>query len=179
MFYKLIAKIVSHPKVFNYLLNKAVRTPYTHIYDASGEEIYMERYWLFNPYFAVKGLMQFKWLPISIRIHKINVHDHDQHMHDHPWNARSFIMKGYYTEERLSKGWAADFWNDTELVTRKSGDTARLNFGEYHRITEVSKGGVYTIFVTGRKQGTWGFLVKGIKVKYWEYLGLSHGKDRS
>lgn len=56
--------------------------------------------------------------------------------------------------------------------TRKAGTTAALKFGEYHRITEVSIGGVWTLFVTGKYRGAWGFDVDGIKVQWKHYLGL-------
>lgn len=163
--YKLIAKILSHPKVFNYLLNMAKKTPYTHIYGEQDKQLYMERYWLFNPYPVSGGKSRYNWLPLSIRIHKIVKPDNDRHLHDHPWNARTFILKGWYTEERF-----AMLFND--WYTRFTGDTSRLNFGEYHRITEVSENGVYTLFVTGKYRGTWGFLVDGLKVPYKKYLGL-------
>lgn len=172
MFYKLVAKFLSKPKVFNYLLKRAKKTPYCNIYGADNNELYIERYWLFNPYFETKGLRQFKWFPLSLRIHKIVKEDNDRHLHDHPWNARTFILKGWYKEERLYEGWSADFWEGTEIIKRKAGDTARLNFGEYHRITEVPDEGVYTIFITGKYQGTWSFLVEGKGVPYKEYLGL-------
>lgn len=172
MLYKLIAKIVSQPKVFNYLLKRAIKTPYKHIYDKDGIEIYMERYWLFNPYFPTEGLKQHKWCPVSIRVHRINSHDHDRHMHDHPWNARTFIMKGWYQETRQQMG-TLDCLTQAH---RTAGDTVRLNFGEYHRITRVSNGGVYTIFVTGKYRGVWSFLVNGVEQKYYDYLGLKKPK---
>ena len=159
--YKLIAKIVSHPKVFNYLLNKAKKTPYSNIYGVEDNELYMERYWLFNPYPASGVKRRYSWFPLAIRIHKIVKPDNDSHLHDHPWNARTFILKGWYVEERF------DSW-----YVRRAGETSRLNFGEYHRITHVSEGGVYTLFVTGKYRGTWGFLVDGLKVNYKKYLGL-------
>lgn len=169
MFYKLIALIVSRPMIFKFLLNRAKKTPYSHIYGAK-EELYMERYWLFNPHYPVEGRSSFRWLPIAMRIHKIVKEDGDKHLHDHPWNARTFILKGWYKEERIGDDFASDYWGDIVTFKRKAGDTARLNFGEYHRITEVCDEGVYTIFVTGKYRGAWGFLVEGVKVKYREYL---------
>ncbi|KKI24516.1 hypothetical protein WX98_19415 [Pseudomonas syringae pv. persicae] len=41
----------------------------------------------------------------------------------------------------------------------------------YHRIDEVSPGGVYTLFITSRWKGDWGFLVNGVKVAWREYIG--------
>jgi len=159
--YKLIAKIVSHPKVFNYLLNRAKKTPYSNIYGVQDKKLYMERYWLFNPYPETGASRRYNWFPLSIRIHKIIKPDNDRHLHDHPWNARTFILKGWYTEERQDR-----------FRLRSQGDTSRLNFGEYHRITEVCTDGVYTLFITGKYRGTWGFLVEGLKVQYKKYLGI-------
>lgn len=158
--YNLIAKILALPVVFNFLLRIAKKTPYSNIYGAEDKELYMERYWLFNPYQYTGGDRKIKWLPISIRIHKIVKPDADRHLHDHPWNARTFIMKGWYREERVNGSFL-----------RKKGDAYGLNFQEYHKITHVSCGGVYTLFITGKLRGVWGFLVDGIKVDYKKYLG--------
>ena len=54
---------------------------------------------------------------------------------------------------------------------RQASDTATLRFGEFHRVLSVSSGGVYTLFITGRYRGTWGFKVKGRKVPHRQYLG--------
>ncbi|MCY1366499.1 hypothetical protein D9M68_598680 [compost metagenome] len=59
----------------------------------------------------------------------------------------------------------------TEHIDRQPGDTARLRHGEYHRIDQVSPGGVFTLFITSRWQGEWGFLVNGRKVRWREYTG--------
>jgi hypothetical protein len=167
MIFKIIAKILSHPRIFNYLLKRAKKTPYSNIYREDSQNTYMERYWLFNPYFEVKGLRQFKWLP-SMRIHKICDRDHDIHLHDHPWNARTFILKGWYQEKRQHK----TLPDTNTIIKRNAGDTATLKFGEYHKITNISTGGVYTLFVTGKYQGTWGFLVNKVKVNYKVYLNI-------
>jgi hypothetical protein len=160
--YKSIAKILSRPRVFNYLLNRAKKTPYFHIYGEGDKQLYMERYWLFNPYpGAGSKLRSYKWFPLSIRIHKIVKPDNDTNLHDHPWNARTFILKGWYRERRLDG-----------YKMRYTGDTARLNFDEYHSIVMVDDVGVYTLFVSGRRRGMWGFLVGGVKVPYKEHLGI-------
>lgn len=54
---------------------------------------------------------------------------------------------------------------------RRSGNTSRLNHGEFHRIEEVSPDGVFTLFITSRRKGGWGFLVKGVKVPWRKYMG--------
>lgn len=156
MLMKMIAKFLANKHVAEYLVERAKKTPYQHL------EGYMNRWWLFNPYSNTSGLCRFPKLPVSIRVHHILRKDLDRHMHDHPWDARTFIIKGWYVEEREGTG----------LTVRKEGDTATLNFGEFHRIDEVSEGGVYTVFVTFRYRGTWGFKVEGNKVQWRKYLGI-------
>lgn len=156
----LIAKFCAIPAVAEWLIRRSQKRPYTHIYGKDGS-LYMGRWWLFNPYPWPEGSKS-NWFPISIRIHHIMRADLDRHLHDHPWNARTIIIKGGYAELRLG---GVRFF-------RRPGDTARLNFGEYHRITYVEPEGAWTIFITGKYQGTWGFLVNGAKVKWRTYLGI-------
>jgi hypothetical protein len=150
------AWLVSRPAVASWLIARAQRTPYTHL------DGYMHRWWLFNPFAARSGSgTRYPWCPISIRVHHILRRDHDRALHDHPWNARTIILRGWYHELR----------EDDRFHIREAGDTAALRFGEFHRILEVSPGGVYTLFITGRYRGTWGFKVDGAKVPHREYLG--------
>ena len=151
---KLIAFFLSRRRVTDWLIRRAQHTPYTHL------EGYMERWWLLNPYDNRTYGTKHPWFPFSARIHHILREDFDRHLHDHPWNARTFILRGWYDEIR----------EDGRLIRRERGDTARLNFGEFHAIREVSPGGVWTLFITSRYRGTWGFKVDGKKIPYREYL---------
>lgn len=173
MFWYLIAKFLSQPKIVDWLIVRAVRRPYTHIQSRDGITVYMYRYWLFNPYMLsiVKEALKqagkkIPWsFPISIRLHHIMVPDRDCHLHDHPWNARTIVLWGWYHEIRLAtKTLKAD-----RFYVRTAGDTATLKFGEYHKITQVSRGGVWTLFITYKYRGTWGYLVDGVKVPFYEY----------
>jgi hypothetical protein len=153
----LIARFLARPAVTDYLIRRAQRTPYSPI--VKDGDLYMERFWLFNPYpdSGQSGADRKPWrFPLSIRIHHIWLPDQDRDLHDHPWNARTVILRGWYREAKL----------------REEGDTATLKFGEYHRITDVSHDGVWTLFITGKYRGTWGFNVDGIKVQWRTYLGL-------
>lgn len=104
--------------------------------------------------------------------------DRDRDLHDHPWNARTIILRGSYTEERLldhddpllSGLNVPANTQATEYIDRLPGDTAALKHGEYHRIDEVSAGGVFTLFITSRWKGDWGFLVNGAKVPRKKYM---------
>jgi hypothetical protein len=164
LLWKAIAFAVSRKPVADYLIERSKRTPY---FDLEG---YMNRWWLFNAYnpdTSKDDASRYKrsfsaWLP-SIRIHHILREDLGRHLHDHPWNARTIILKGWYVERRL----AAD--GSISAFRRKRGDTAEINHGQYHSIDVVSEGGVYTMFFTWQYIGTWGFLVNGTKVPWREY----------
>lgn len=166
--WKAVAWCVSREPVADYLIKRAMRTPYFHLPG------YMDRFWLFNRYSEVGTSTvipkRFDWIP-SIRIHHILREDYARDMHDHPWDARTIILKGHYQEERLTQTRVqGDPW--PQIITgyiRAKGDTATLNFGEYHNITRVSEGGVWTMFITYKYRGTWGFWVNGKKVPHREY----------
>lgn len=157
---KTIARILAIPAVTCWLIHRAQRTPYSHL------EGYMERWWLLNPYDQATHTTKHSWFPWSVHIHRILRRDNDRALHDHPWNARTFILHGWYQEVR----------EDGAVIRRTAGDTARLNFGEFHQIVKVSDGGVWTLFITSKFKGAWGFKVDGVKVPFWEYLKQKHGE---
>lgn len=167
--WRVVAKIVSRPAIRDALIEIAKETPYFHL------EGYMNRYWLFNPYdFDAKDKYkrkseQISWLP-SIRIHHILRKDDDRAMHDHPWDARTVILKGWYKERVLEDLSYIGPVLSEETYMRREGDTRAIKFGEYHSIDEVSEGGVWTMFFTWKYMGVWGFLVDGIKIPWREYL---------
>lgn len=185
MIWKLIARIVSRPTVRWWLIRRAQRTPYMPILSHDGQDIYMQRWWLFNPYGrdadGEQAPARWPLLP-SVRIHHILRPDVDRHLHDHPWNARTVVLAGWYREERpaLSSdiddvdahGCGLAHYPDGPRVVlhRGAGYTGRLLFGEYHRISALSSGGVYTLFITWGKQGGWGFMVDGVKVPWRDYF---------
>jgi hypothetical protein len=187
LFWRLVAKLLARPAIADWLIARAKLTPYQHIMSADGTEMYMGRWWLFNPYSREPHKPRFWWCPWSFRIHHILREDNDRDMHDHPWNARTIILRGWYTEQREASDECkervlaemapkpnSDFekWltsNATELIERKRGDTAQLMHGEYHRIDQVSTGGVFTLFITSKWRGDWGFLVNGVKVPWRTY----------
>lgn len=190
MLLSLLARILARPRVTDWLIRRALRTPYTHIGATDGGGDYMRRFWLFNPYPGDSSGAK-NWFPISIRIHHIRRPDQDRHLHDHPWNARTFILRGGYKEIRPDTHPATQpatrpdagpatyegmLTNGGRMFARVAGNTVALKFGEYHRITDVSPDGVWTLFVTGKYRGTWGFLVDGAKVQWRKYLGVSESE---
>lgn len=186
--WNLIAKLLARPAVAAWLINRSFKTPYMHL-PSNEDPSYMGRFWLFNPYDRVTNKPRWRWCPWSVRIHHIKRADSERHMHDHPWNARTIILQGGYTEHRAAEGAErlkileqslAGVVSQTPVnkieayyvIERRPGHTATLGFEQYHRITEVSDRGAWTLFISGPWQGVWGFLVDGVKVKWREYLGL-------
>ena len=192
LFWRLVAKLLARPAVADWLVARAQRTPYLHIMSADGKDMYMGRWWLFNPYSRETHKAALWWCPWSFRIHHIMRPDADRALHDHPWNARTIILRGRYTEQRpASEKWkkavmsglvpnpAPKFvdWimrDACEWIRRDEGDTATLSHGEYHRIDEVSRDGVITLFITSKWRGDWGFLVNGVKVPWRTYTGTDN-----
>ena len=188
LFWRLVAKLLARPAVAAWIIARAQRTPYLHIMSADGQTRYMGRWWLFNPYSRDTHKPALWLCPCSFRIHHIMRHDEDRDLHDHPWNARTIILRGWYIEERLEPAGTDDMLKSGPLQwlealddlfkvstsTRNPGDTARLNHGEYHRIDQVSPGGVYTLFITSKWRGDWGFLVNGVKVPWRTYTGTDN-----
>jgi hypothetical protein len=161
--WRMLAFVVSRPLVADYLIARAALTPFKHI------DGYMNRDWLFNPYSDKRRKRD--WLP-SIRVHHILRHDLDQHPHDHPWDARTIIMKGWYYEDRILLLHREPWMKEAPAVRklRRPGDTATLNYGEFHQIVQVSPGGVHTLFFTWKFKGLWGFLVGDKKIPHKAYL---------
>lgn len=161
--WRIVAFIVSRRMVAEWLVRRSLRTPYR---DLDG---YMTRNWLFNAYPSstdgdddARGkAKRFAWLP-SIRVHHILREDRAEHPHDHPWDARTIILRGWYIERP-----------EGELPrVRRTGDTGAIKFGAFHHIERVSDGGVLTLFFTWRYGGGWGFLKDGVKVPWREYVAM-------
>jgi len=174
MLLNLLAKLLAVPRVSSWLIERAKRTPDESIGD------YMDRYWLFNQYDRESRVAKYPRIPFSIRIHNIRREDDPgRHVHDHPWNARTFLLRGAYVEVRPDgEPTSQSFPHPTEAgqcFWRRAGDTCSLKFNEFHRIEWVSPAGVWTLFVMFEYRGVWGFLVDGVKVGFKEYLATYKG----
>lgn len=182
--HRLIGFILSRQCVYTRLERIAMADPDTSIMSPDGSEVYMYRGWLFNKITDQKR--KYPLLPFSIRVHRIMMPDLDRHMHDHPWNARTFIMHGGYDETRLlgqvpiisigGRSWGPGEMR--ESFRRRSGDTSTLGFEQYHKITRLHDNvrGALTLFAFGDWNGDWGFMVNGQKVLRRDYEAMM-GKD--
>ena len=158
-----LARLLARPTALRWLQRLAARTPYFDIHGTDGST-YMRRWWLlpkwclrFDP--KCGALMPKPWMPFSIRLHHIMRPDADRHLHDHPFNFRSILLQGWYVERRPDGG-----------RTITAGETYRAPATRWHRISQLSEGGVWSLFIMGRRVNDWGFLVDGEKVPWQRYL---------
>jgi hypothetical protein len=102
----------------------------------------------------------------SIRLHHINRKDHDRDLHSHPFDYRTFVCKGFYAE--VFDDLVVPSYVDSNLMLRLGphgrrvifrGDTQTGTGQKFHRISEVSPGGVWTLFCMTNNSNDWGFLV--------------------
>lgn len=159
-----IALLLARPRVVDAIIAYAQRRPYSHLFSYMGRWWAMPRFMLGRDEFG--ALFPWRWLPFSIRVHHILRPDADPYLHDHPWPFRTIILRGSYHEE------------DVFGVVRVhlTGDTVRRNAEDFHRITQVSEGGVWTLFIMGRWRNRWGFLTgHPARKTYWrEYESPNH-----
>lgn len=91
-----------------------------------------------------------RWAVIEIKnfcglyIHRIHRADKDKHLHTHPWNFFGLILKGAYLEQ-----------TDELARVRSPGS---FSFGTRHfchKIQEIIKGPVYSLFFVWGKYKPW------------------------
>jgi hypothetical protein len=175
MFWNYLAKFLALRPVAALVIWYAQRHPYYHLIGDDGS-LYMSRWWFFNRD-REDGSKQFPWIPYSIRVHHIHRADLDRWHHNHPGDFRTFILRRWYREHRLV-GFKRPHWGFVAFGIKeeilRAGQTSTLAEDEYHTVTEVAEGGVWTLFVMReprvRKPGSWGFLVHGRYVQWKNYI---------
>lgn len=102
----------------------------------------------------------------GLYLHHIHRPDRDRDPHDHPWSFASVILAGSYHEK---------VWPDktdpgrTFTRSRNRWSLQRMRRGGAHIITSMN-GPLWTLVLTGRRQGEWGFWVQGKYVPWREYI---------
>lgn len=150
--WRVIAYIGSRPRVAAWLIERAKRTPYFHL------PSYMDRWWLFNRHDQPRSWWR-KLLP-SIRVHHILREDQGCDPHNHPWEFRSIVLRGWYIEER-----------DGHVASRSKGSTYRMGADAFHHISVVPEGGAVTLFIAWKYRHAWGFKTAEGFVPWKEYKG--------
>lgn len=168
------------------LIARATKTPYFHLVNDEGDP-YMLRYWLV-PY-TYKGshsedgcgpvgffqrplAWMFQKLGIAIRVHCIMRSDSDRAVHDHPWDFVTVLLDGAYYEHRpvyddgLYAGDSLTRYEAGSILFRRAADLHRLELPEGQM--------VWTLFITGPRKQSWGFVENLAYKKYYrDYLAMS------
>lgn len=122
------------------------------ILDRTGNEPYLERYYLF-----LKDRQSF---PFNVFLHKFLKSDPDD-LHDHPWGYFTLILRGGYWETTPE----GRFW-------RGPGHFRKSNSKSLHRI-EIQPGvTAWTLFVPFSKERDWGFVKNNNWIQNEEYFEL-------
>lgn len=164
--WRALARFLARPAVSEWIINRAMRTPYDHLVVNRSRVCRVkdgyEPAWLRGEYFYMKRWWLLRLGPLHIRVHNILSPDPGRDLHSHPWRFRTFILRGWYKEERASF---------PRKFTRYAGDTSAMDRDEWHKITNISRAGVWTLFVTIGKPKGWGFRVNGETVDHEKYTG--------
>lgn len=125
-------------------------------------ELYLSRWYLFGrPGKRTPSTPRLAWLPFTVYLHCFHKSDGDSDLHNHPWDAWSFIVKGRY-REIYRAGQAV------KERLRRRFSFAKISHDHFHRV-EILTPKVWTLFVVGRFVKDWGFWDKSTnKVIPWQ-----------
>lgn len=147
--------------LINKLIERAKRTPYETLYHADGS-IYMERDWLIGG----------RGKDFSARLHRIHTHDLDRHMHDHPRDFISVVLRGFYIEVRPRYPNSRVFNHVgrevCDGIARTAGSIAYRRATDRHLIHYVSPD-LLTLFIQLGPKRDWGFHTEDGWVHWEEY----------
>jgi hypothetical protein len=95
-------------------------------------------------------LLKTPWF--KVYLHHILQSDQDKHMHDHPFNFTSFILRGGYRED-----WAASpYWSDIKERYVTAGSLVRHDHTDAHKLTLTTPQVWSLVFVSG-ETWDWGY----------------------
>ncbi len=108
------------------------------------------------------------WL--RLYVHKILVSDYDEHLHTHPWNFFSFILKGGYRQEVLQHP-----KESIKYGYQRFGQFDLVHMGRYegHKIT-LDYCPTWTFVVAYGSYGPWGYLTEQGFINHKTYRFLKN-----
>lgn len=138
-----------------------------HLYDVEGN-VYMWRYEVVARGSKLSKVLSFltRGEYEHVRLHGIMQPDRDRDLHNHPFNYRTFIVDGWYREQRFVDASRTR----VESFVRTAGET--IDGAGFHRISQVSKGGVWTLFFMGKDHGKWGFWCGNRYIESRDYFNM-------
>ena len=99
----------------------------------------------------------------SIWLHAIHKADTDKHLHNHPWDFISVVLKGSYYEQ-TPKGNKKQYPGKINL---RNGE-------EHHKILELLSPVVYTLFFVSAPKRQWGYKVEGKFIDHLTYREMKN-----
>ena len=161
----LVGKALSSRPGFAAVQAYAFRTPHKHLVGSDGS-LYMGRWHVVDEGTLGGRLLKLFTGYESVRLHWIRRPDHDRHLHNHPFNYRTFVLKGLYSE--IVEGQDQEPVEFNRFVY--TGQTATGSGSKFHRIDQISQGGVWTLFFMTKNKDAWGFKVDNKFVERGEYF---------
>lgn len=117
-------------------------------------------------------ILETPWL--NIYVHGIYKEDEEAHMHDHPWNYLSIVLRGYFSEKilnydvitaygKVSRDGKPREWKSRRLEEKVVGPSSFIyrKAETFHKITKLHSNSVYTLFFTGKRKREWGYDFNG------------------
>ena len=118
----------------------------------------------------LRRLILFQCPLFSVFLHWFHNPDKQAHLHDHPVNFLSIILRGGYEEVRKINGW--------RLEQRGYGSIgSRFNFVsayDAHRVARLH-GKPLTLCIAGRRLRQWGFHTQQGWIRWQEYEKIYNG----
>ncbi len=120
-----------------------------------------------------------KWFGKELRLHRIFLPDPGRHLHDHPFEFRTYLLKGGYTADHTWIPYDSSLGNVGQIKVFTEGDSHKVSNGIYHRITSLimnEDDDYVATFVVAKWNDDptdWGFLVDGQHVNYTQYRHLN------
>lgn len=115
----------------------------------------------------------FKCQWFTLYIDKILERDGDFHLHNHPQNLISVILKGSYKEESLTwPHWPLSPRPARLLGPKRFLKVSWMNRKSFHKIHRIIKGPIYSLFLTYGKDLSWFYMVNDTKIEHSVYREL-------
>ena len=144
--------------LIEWIIRRAQRTPFWHLPG------YMNRWWMFGAFRDSNHQpVPKRWwqrvIDCAGRVHQIMRSDNDRALHDHPWSYLTVILKGGY-------------WEITDDGRRWYGPGSVLwrPYGSRHRLELPEGCDCWSLFVTFKKRGSWGFYTRNGWVQHNDYV---------
>jgi len=96
-------------------------------------------------------------------LHGIYAADQDKHLHNHPWDYFSLILKGTYLEE-----------TENGINTMSPGSYAKRDGTKFHKIQKLLTPVVYSLFISSKPKREWGYKVNDEFVQHEKYRELKN-----